>query len=231
MKYGTSLFEDCETYRVFRFKSRKQWLKGREIGIGGSDASAAIGVNRWKDNRTLWLNKTHRQDPEDISDNPHVIYGQKAEEIIRQSFALDFEDVYEVQYLKDCLLQSKRRPEWCYSPDGLLIEKETGRRGILEIKTHQIRNTADWEAWRERIGYDEYYIQVLHGLNVTGFSFVELRAELKRSNQYKQVRTYHIDIEDDGVRNDMEYVGDGVSTFWNDYIVKDEEPALILPEI
>lgn len=97
----------------------------------------------------------------------------------------------------------------------------------MEFKTHAIRNASDWNDWREGIGYDEYFIQVLHGLNVTGFSFVELRVELKRSLQYKQIRTYHIDIEDDGIPEQMDAVAEGVRSFWESYIETDTEPPVI----
>lgn len=231
MKYGTTLYKDNDIYRVLKFSDRSTWLKGRKTGIGGSDASAALGMNRWKTNRDLWKEKTGRADPEDISDKDVVIYGQRKEPDLRKDFAIDFEDIYEVQYMDNVTLQSVEHPELLYSPDGLLIEKETGRKGILEIKTHAVRTSADWNDWREKIGINEYYIQVLHGLNVTGFAFVELRAELKRSNQYKQIRTYHIDTADYGVLEDIEFVSDGVLKFWNEYVVQDREPGLILPAI
>ena len=156
-----------------------------------------------------------------------MIYGVKKEPQLRADFALDFEDIYEVQYEEDVTLQNRERPYMLYSPDGLLIEKATGRKGIVEFKTHAIRNASDWNDWREGIGYDEYFIQVLHGLNVTGFSFVELRVELKRSLQYKQIRTYHIDIEDDGIPEQMDAVAEGVRSFWESYIETDTEPPVI----
>ena len=110
---------------------------------------------------------------------------------------------------------------------GLLIEKDTGRKGIFEAKTHQIHDNNDWKAWREGIGYEEYFIQVLHGLNVTGFDFVCLRAELKRSPIYKQVRTYIFDINDDGIRESAQIIFDGVKDFWENYIIPDVEPTVI----
>lgn len=222
-----NLYEDCDTYKVLRFGNREDWLKGRLTGIGGSDASVCLGMNRWKSTRDLWASKTGRAEMEDISDRPFVIYGVKKEPQLRADFALDFEDIYEVQYENDVTLQNRERPYMLYSPDGLLIEKATGRKGIVEFKTHAIRNASDWNDWREGIGYDEYFIQVLHGLNVTGFSFVELRVELKRSLQYKQIRTYHIDIEDDGIPEQMDAVAEGVRSFWETYIETDTEPPVI----
>ena len=33
--------------KMLTFDSREEWLKGRGRTIGGSDASAVIGLNRW----------------------------------------------------------------------------------------------------------------------------------------------------------------------------------------
>ena len=39
------------------FKSREEWLEGRKGHIGGSDASACVGMNPYKDNVQLWEEK------------------------------------------------------------------------------------------------------------------------------------------------------------------------------
>lgn len=222
-----SLYTDTDAYSVLRFKNRADWLIGRDAGIGGSDASVCLGMNRWKTTRDLWLQKTGRQPLEDISEKPYVQYGVKKEPQLRAGFSLDYEGIYDVQYEPDVILQNKELPFMLYSPDGLIYELETGRRGIFEAKTHQIRTTSDWNAWREGIGFDEYFIQILHGLNVTGFDFVELRVELKRSNAYKQIRTYHIDVEDEGIQEQMEEVRNSIRQYWETYILADEEPPII----
>lgn len=222
-----SLYIDNDVYRVLNFETRDQWLKGRLTGVGGSDASSCLHMNRWRTSRDLWAIKTGREEPADISGSPAVIYGHRKEPQIRADFILDFEDVYEMQYMDNVTLQNIAHPYMLYSPDGLLIEKETGRKGIFEAKTHHIHDANDWNAWREGIGYNEYFIQVLHGLNVTGFDFVCLRAELKRSPIYKQVRTYIFDIEDEGIRESAQTVFDGVKDFWENYIEPDIEPPVI----
>lgn len=224
---NNSLYIDNDVYRVLTFGNRDQWLKGRMTGIGGSDASACMNRNRWKNARDLWAIKTCRQEPADISGSPAVIYGHRKEPQIRADFELDFEDTYKMQYVDNVTLQNIEHPYMLYSPDGLLIEKATGRKGIFEAKTHQIHDSNDWKAWREGIGYEEYFIQVLHGLNVTGFDFVCLRAELKRSPIYKQVRTYIFDIDDDGIRESAQIVFEEVKNFWEEYIEKDIEPPVI----
>ena len=65
-------------------KSREDWLKARKGFIGGSDAAAVVGLNPYKDNVTLWLEKTGQTVAEDISDKPYVKYGTQAEDHLRE---------------------------------------------------------------------------------------------------------------------------------------------------
>ena len=86
----TSLFEEKNhPYRIYDFPNEKAWLSGRMNGIGGSDASAVVGMNPYKSNIDLFEEKIGRRIPEDISDKPCVIYGKLAEEPIRQLFKLE----------------------------------------------------------------------------------------------------------------------------------------------
>lgn len=48
--------------------STEDWLKARCL-IGGSDASAVLGLNPYKTNEQLWLEKTGKVVPEDISES------------------------------------------------------------------------------------------------------------------------------------------------------------------
>lgn len=234
MRYGRSLFRTNQVYTVHQFKTRDEWLKGRADlhGIGGSDASAAIGMNPWRTNTDLWQIKTGRKKAPDISDNERVHYGQEAEQYIRRLYQLKHEHDMEVQYIPDVILQNNEHPEMLYSPDGLLID-QGGRRGIWECKTTTIMKSIDKEKWwdkaeKQKILPDNYYIQILHGLNVTGFDFVELYAELTYPSGNSELVPYHIERSE--VLEDLILIREGVLEFWQ-HVENDEEPALILPAI
>jgi len=234
MRYGRSLFRSNQVYTVHQFKTRDEWLKGRADlhGIGGSDASAAIGMNPWRTNQDLWRIKTRRKKAPDISDNERVHYGQEAEQYIRRLYQLKHEHDMEVQYIPDVILQNNEHPEMLYSPDGLLIDQD-GRRGIWECKTTTIMKSIDKEKWwdkveKQKILPDNYYIQILHGLNVTGFDFVELYAELTYPSGNSELVPYHIERSE--VLDDLDLIREGVLEFWQ-HVENDEEPALILPAI
>lgn len=118
-----------------RFKTFDQWLDARH-GIGGSDASAVIGKNPYKTNQELWMEKTGRAVPPDISDKDYVRYGHAAEPLLRELFALDHPE-YKVEYFGDNMIRNEKYP-WAHaSLDGELTD-QNGRKGILEIKTTNI---------------------------------------------------------------------------------------------
>lgn len=210
------------------FESREEWLKARKNYIGGSDAAAALGLNPWKDNVTLWLEKTGQIIPEDISDKPYVQYGTQAERHLRGLFRLDFPE-YKVFYVENNMFTNDAFPWAHYSADGWL-EDQDGRKGILEIKTTNILQSMQKEKWKDKIP-DNYYCQLLHGLMVTEFEFAVLKAQLKFDYGGEIVmHTRHYKIERSEVEADIEYLQSSERSFWKS--VQDrKQPALILPEI
>ena len=58
--------------------NRIEWLQLRKSGIGGSDASAILGFNRWKSAFQLYIEKTSKM-VEEI-DNEFVYWGNVLED-------------------------------------------------------------------------------------------------------------------------------------------------------
>ena len=209
---------------------RKEWLQERLSGIGGSDASAVIGRNPYMSNVELWEIKTGLVIPEDIGDKPYVRYGVEAEPYLRAMFALDYPQ-YEVSYKDFDLIRHPEYPFIFATLDGRLIEKSTGRKGVLEIKTTEILKSMQKEKWRDAVP-DNYYCQVLWALLATGFEFIELKAQLKyqiEDTVYLQTKHYHIERSE--VEKDIEYLKEKAIYFWNENVLKKKKPSLILPPI
>lgn len=210
-------------------ENRKKWLEIRRNGIGGSDAGAAVGKNRYKSNVALWREKVGIDVPQDISDKPAVAYGKQAEPCLRELFRLDFPE-YQVDYHEFGMYFSDEFPYMFATLDGELTEISTGRKGILEIKTTTIQNSLQWDEWDDRIP-DSYYIQVLHQLICTGFDFVRVMAHIKYfKDDVLRIQTRYYLIEKSEVQADIEWLKQKEKTFWQS--VQDRKcPALILPEI
>lgn len=215
-------------YKIYDFRNEQEWLSGRMNGIGGSDASAVVGMNPYKTNIQLFEEKTGRSIPEDISSKPYVVYGKKAEEHIRGLFKLDYPE-YQVDYHEYRILQSKEYPFMQASLDGELQDSDS-RKGILEIKTTNILQSMQYEKWKDRIP-DNYYIQVLHYLLVTGYQFVVLRAHLRNDwGQDRRTTVKHYFIERSEVRDDLDMLLQEEIKFWK-YVESGRKPPLILPEV
>lgn len=213
--------------KMYTFDSRGDWLKERRA-IGGSDASAIIGMNPYKDNVQLWREKTGLADPEDISEKPYVKYGIAAEDHLRELFKLDFTE-YRVEYVENNMFVNDKFPFAHASLDGWLTD-QNGRKGILEIKTTNILQSMQKEKWKGRIP-DNYYIQLIHYLLVTGFDFAVLKGQLKFDYSGEIVlHTRHYFIERADVENDINYLAKKEAEFWR-YVAEKKEPPLILPEL
>lgn len=214
---------ECKTYN-----SREEWLAARQSYIGGSDAGCIVGMNPFQNNVELWELKTGRRKPKDLSENPFVQYGTKAEEYLRCLFQLDFPQ-YKVEYFEHNMWTNSEYPFAHASLDGWLTDAD-GRRGILEIKTATIQSAAQKAKWQDRIP-DSYYAQCLHYLFVTGFEFVKIKAQLKfeyDEDVYLQTKHYHIERSD--VEDDIRMLIDAERKFC-EYLVTDKCPALVLPNI
>lgn len=215
--------------------STANWLDARKKGIGASEAAAVIGLSPWKSNVELWMEKTGKKQPDDISDKDCVAYGHAAEGYIRALFALDYPQ-YEVSYGGAFdMVHNAEYPFIFATLDGRLLEKETGRRGVLEIKTTSIVRSMQKEKWWSKDGPcipDQYYTQVCHQLLATGWDFAVLHAQLKYTygdDIRSERRTYFIERED--VSEDIEYIKNAEIKFWLGNVMQDIKPPLILPEI
>lgn len=207
---------------------REEWLEARSHYIGGSDASAVIGLNPYKTNLELWEEKVGLVQPEDIGDKPYVKYGHDAEPMLRALFTIDFPE-YEVSYEENNIWFNDAYPFAHASLDGWLTDQD-GRKGVLEIKTTNILQSMQKEKWDHRIP-DNYYVQVVHYLMVTGFDFAVLKAQLKFDfGGDILLHTKHYKIERSEVQEDIDYLAQKEADFWK-CVKNNRKPALLLPEI
>jgi len=144
---------------------REDWLAVRKQGIGSSDAAAAVGLNPYKSQLELWLEKTGRDgnlpkaDPHD-EESP-MYWGNLLEPIVAAHYAK--RTGHRVRRINAVLQHPDPGLSWMLAN----IDREvTGASDvqILECKTAGINGA---RLWKE--GVPEYVqLQVMHQLAVTG---------------------------------------------------------------
>lgn len=213
--------------------AREEWLKARQKGIGGSDAAAVLGISPWKSNVQLWEEKTGITEPEDISEKEVVRFGKESEAAIRQLFQLDFPE-YKVSYDEFGMIANQPDCPFIFATlDGELTD-QNGRKGILEIKTTEIRRSIDWKKWKGQVP-DYYYAQIVHQLLATGYDFAILKARIREQRGALgefgwSVTVRHYLFERSPLLEDIAYLKEKEIAFWRAVQTK-TRPALILPEI
>ena len=143
--------------------SRDDWLTVRKRGIGSSDAAAAVGLNPYKSQLELWMEKTGRDaslpkiDPND--ETSPMYWGTLLESIVAAHYTRRSGN--KVRRI-NAVLQHPTEPWMLANLDRDVIGAADVQ--ILECKTAGINGARLW-----RDGVPEYVqLQVVHQLAVTG---------------------------------------------------------------
>lgn len=213
---------------ILKPESREEWLAARINGIGGSDAGAVLGCNKYRTNVEVYREKAGIITPEDISDKPAVYFGKNAEEHIRALFQLNHPE-YKVNYHEFWMYQHEKYNYMYATLDGEL-QDNAGRRGILEIKTVTIQNNNQWEEWTEQVP-QSYYCQLLHQLACTGWDFAILTAYIRyyHAGELRATIREYTTTREENIK-EINYLIAKEADFWRN-VQERREPPQILPQI
>lgn len=164
--------------------SKDEWLNWRKKGIGGSDVSCLLGINKWKSEIELWLEKTNQTNEPPV-ENEAMTWGNIMEPVIRKHFSkVTGKNVVELK----AMLQHPEYPFMLADVDGVTVDDD-GNLAILEIKTASEFKRNEWED-----DVPTYYqTQIQHYLCVTGVRKAYC-AVLIGGNSFK---IYEIDADDE----------------------------------
>lgn len=140
--------------------SQEEWLKLRDLGIGGSDVGAILGYDKYKNNIELWNHKKGIKKIE-FKGNEATERGKKSEEPIAKLW--EAFNAKRVRLIK---------PEYSYCHSECEFMRANfdyfgvvdGQNCIIEIKSAEPQNMKEW---KDGIPYS-YYCQCLHYLAVSG---------------------------------------------------------------
>lgn len=205
--------------------SREDWLEQRNAHLGASEVAAAVGISPFKTPVRLWEEKTGRKKPSDLSGNPAVLFGQKAEEHLRGLYLAEHPE-FTGDYHPFDILYQRERPWMTCTLDCELINTTTNTKGILEIKTAETARKAQLEKWDGKVP-DYYFAQLLHQQIVCGeeYKFSVLYAKLKLLNGNSSLREYEFTRED--LAADREWLLTEAERFWW-YVEHDTMPPVTL---
>ncbi|MEB0028957.1 YqaJ viral recombinase family protein [Pseudomonas sp. MH9.2] len=191
---------------------REDWLAVRKRGIGSSDAAAAVGLNPYKSQLELWLEKTGRDtslpklDPQD-EESP-AYWGNVLEPIVASHYTK--RSGHRVRRINAVLQHPDPQLSWMLANiDREVIGADDVQ--ILECKTAGINGA---RLWKE--GVPEYVqLQVMHQLAVTGKQAADVAVLL--GGQHLEI--HRVERDDSLIARliDLERL------FW-DYVVSDTPP-------
>ena len=191
---------------------REDWLAVRKLGIGSSDAAAAVGLNPYKSQLELWMEKTGRDeslpklDPQD-EESP-AYWGNILEPIVAAHYTK--RSGHRVRRINAVLQHPAPQLNWMLAN----IDREVigaSEVQILECKTAGINGA---RLWKE--GVPEYVqLQVMHQLAVTGKQAADVAVLL--GGQHLEIHRIERDEPLIARLIDLERL------FW-DYVVSDTPP-------
>lgn len=130
---------------IIRPKTREEWLKVRESGIGSSEVATIVGLNPWETKYQLWRRKKGLDPAKDET------FAMKAGHYLEDAVAQFWHDETGQEIIKrsagDWLIRDDERPYLQVSPDRTYWlsgqPRNAQNKGILECKTTQLSIDGD----------------------------------------------------------------------------------------
>jgi putative phage-type endonuclease len=167
--------------------SREDWLKYRQAGLGGSDASAVLGVSKYKSALRCWLEKTDQAPGDDGDQSEPAFWGTTLEAVIAKVYADRNPDV-KVRNV-NFMLQHPDHPWMLANIDRLLIYPD-GSKAVLEVKTAGVWTAGEWKDDDVPVAY---MAQAAHYMAVTGLDKVIFACLI--AGQKMEIREFNRDME------------------------------------
>jgi len=134
----------------------EEWLKHRQKSIGGSDASAILGMNTYCSPYTVWADKLGKLPPKE--DNEAMRLGRDLEDYVAKRFT---EETGKKVRRENNIITNPDYPFAHANVDRMVVGEDAG----LECKTTSAMNL---KRFKNGEYPENYYVQCVHYLMVTG---------------------------------------------------------------
>lgn len=185
--------------------SREEWLALRKSGIGGSDAGAICGLNKYVSPIDVFMDKTNLQLVKE-EQNEAMRLGSDLEEYV----AKRWEEATGKKVRKNNFMLQHDEYDFMLAN----IDREVvGEKAILECKTASPYSA---DHWKDASIPPHYVIQCLHYMAVTGVEKCYLACLIYgRGVEFRE-----IERDENAINNLIQLE----KNFWEEYVVKDKMP-------
>lgn len=194
--------------------SRDEWLEYRRRGIGGSDASAVLGISPFRTARDLYYDKLDVMTADDEGNWVAKEMGNLLEDLVARIFA---KKTGLRIFQRKVMYQHPHYP-WMLADLDYLVEQPDGTLAILELKTTNYNAKDKWVYNGEEIVPVYYEAQGRHYMAVVNLNRVYYCCLY--GNNEEEVIIRWID-------RDMAYEQELVALedyFWHDYVLAKNPP-------
>tara|TARA_R100001443_G_scaffold29396_1_gene42559 strand:- start:7127 stop:8065 length:939 start_codon:yes stop_codon:yes gene_type:complete len=190
--------------------SKREWLTNRQKGIGGSDVAKILGLSKYGTPLSVYEEKISSE-PIEIPDNDAMRFGREAESIVAKFYT---EDTGEKLRIDNKMRLHPEYPFLMANVDRTIVANSEHGAGIFEAKTTSGMYAKHWE----RDIPAEYYLQLQHYLNVTGYSWGVVAMLIDKKFEYRKFD-----------RNDelISKMNQRLSDFWINHVEVNVPPAPI----
>ena len=196
-------FLDSEILVSTKGMSKEEWLKHRQSGIGGSDASAVAGINPWKTAVQVYIDKKQEEVKEVKSFRMEL--GNRLEGFVAELFTE--ETGLKVRNVNG-ILKNDKYPFAIANIDRAVV----GEKAFLECKVTNSFNKKEWEK-----SVPIYYqIQMNHYMAVTGATHCYVAALIGNED----LVIHKLERDEEMIDEIMKLE----EMFWNNCILGDDFP-------
>ena len=196
-------------------KEPEKWLELRTTGIGGSDAGAILGMNKYSSPLTVYLSK---KNVEGFKGNAATEWGHILEDPIRKKAAeelgIEIISVPGMYTSLDIPYMNANIDGLCHAENQVTIGGET----VEGLGGFEIKTSSRGEGFSEDEIPDSYYCQVQHYMAVTNLPWFILTAFFMNT---KKVRHYVIRRNDDFIYSRLI---PAEKDFWENYVLTNNPP-------
>ena len=199
-------------------KEPEKWLELRTTGIGGSDAGAILGLNKYASALTVYLSK---KNVEGFKGNAATEWGHILEDPIRKKAAeelgIEIESVPGMYTSLEIPYMNANLDGLCFAENPVTVGGET----VEGLGGHEIKTSSCGEGFSEDEIPDSYDCQVQHYMAVTGLTWFILTVFFMNT---KTARHYVIKRNDDFIYTQLI---PAEKDFWENYVLTNNPPEPI----